>query len=106
MNERRLYYLSIAFALVGLLALLFLPNPSQSLYSAEQDCGYNEFEIKGKITAIQEKASIGILHVEQNVTIIAFQNISQMAGKNAKITATFSKYKGKQEIIANEIKLY
>ncbi|MFH1181744.1 MAG: hypothetical protein V1702_02195 [Candidatus Woesearchaeota archaeon] len=104
MNERRLYFISIAVSLIGLLILLLVPETPDSYFQAAQEC-YNDFEIKGKVTAVQEKGTIGIISLEQNVTIVAFQKLSpDIVGKNARITARLSEYKGKQEIIAEEIK--
>lgn len=104
MNERKLYLLSIAVGLIGLLILLLVPKTTDNYFQAASEC-YSDFEIKGKITAVQEKGTISIINMEQNVTIVAFQKLSpDIVGKNARITARLSEYKGKKEIIAEEIK--
>jgi hypothetical protein len=54
---------------------------------------------------VQQRGTTSIISIEQNITLIAFQQLnSDIIGKNAKITARLSEYKGKKEIIAEEIK--
>jgi hypothetical protein len=105
MNERRLYYLSTAAGLIGLFILLIIPAEDKGFIEAAIDCGYNDFEIKGRIAGIQERGNISILLIEQNLSVVAFQRLAPDAiGKNARISARLTVYKGKTEIIAEEIK--
>jgi hypothetical protein len=104
MNERRLYLISIAVSLVGLLILLLVPRTEDTYFQAASKC-YSSFEVRGKITSIQEKGAVSTISLEQNVTIVAFQKLSpDIVGKNARIEARLSEYKGKMEVIAEEIK--
>jgi hypothetical protein len=104
MNEKRLYLICIAAALTGLLLLLIFPESPGSFFHAQAKC-YGSAEIRGKITSVQQKGTTSIISIEQNITLIAFQQLNKdIIGKNAKITARLSEYKGKKEVIAEEIK--
>ena len=109
MNERRLYYLAIAASLTGLLILFMVPKEENSFFSIAKQCGYNEeVTIKGRVAVASDKGNLVILTITDAdyIPVVVFDklNLSEMLNKSVKITARISEYKGKMELIANEIK--
>tara|TARA_Y100000031_G_C7943166_1_gene258025 strand:- start:106 stop:438 length:333 start_codon:yes stop_codon:yes gene_type:complete len=108
MNDRSLYYLSFAAALVGLLMLWLIPIPQHTFFDVLETCeSYDEITLKGKVLGVENRGSVTILKVAdaQYVDVVVFDQLDNVTNKAITVKARMSEYKGKINIIATEVKV-
>lgn len=97
MNETQITIISIITIIVGIVILNFtLPDKTEN----------SNVKITGKIISIDEQEKITIIRVatKNPLKIVAFEKIKLQQNDNVEITGKVQQYRGKIEIVADEIK--
>ena len=112
MKENTLVKISIIFSLIGLLALYFISDrikigeykPNAINSEIGQDT-----KLKGVVKSARKIGNTVVLEVEQNiisdVVILDKNNINLTAGEFIEAIGNIQEYNGKEEIIANRIRV-
>ena len=111
MEDSKLLRLSLSFALVGLLSLLVMTEfvePKSILISEVIDNIGNQVYIEGSVQSASYKETSTFFTVEDisgELLVVVFDSLEEVISKGDKIgvSGEASLYKGKLEIIADEI---
>ena len=107
MEERTLFGIALIFLLLGLPALWIL---SVTLELSEEDTLFLEDEtttkISGKVLRVTTQEDFTIAEIERTTTIplLIFDSVELEKGMQIEAIGKVETYKGKKEILANEIR--
>jgi len=110
MDDRTLIKISLAWALIGIFALIFIASYGQpeqiKISELENNIGKTVL-LQGKIFSITVKGDTGFIDLSDdtgNATIVAFEKITNITvGNTVAAKGKVQMYKGEPELIASEI---